>query len=195
MSAAPVRRSPGRPRSEACRSAILEATADLLEEVSYSRVTIESVAARAHVSKQTIYKWWKSRAFLAMQAYAFRSEQRSPFPETGDVRADLLVVYRSTCRFLRSRRYRETVAGLIAEAQSTPGLADEFRETFIGARRALVIALLQRGWSAASCDWHRPVFVVDALYGPSGTGYSSGTPRSTTRSPPRWWTTLAALRA
>ncbi|MCU1490585.1 MAG: hypothetical protein JWM85_1990, partial [Acidimicrobiaceae bacterium] len=52
---------PGRPRSERARLAILEAAADLLIEGGLHAATIEAIAARAGVSKVTIYKWWPTR--------------------------------------------------------------------------------------------------------------------------------------
>ena len=63
-------RAPGRPRSEQCHLKALEAAADLLEELPYAAVTIEGIAERAGCSKQTLYKWWKSRPALIMEAYA-----------------------------------------------------------------------------------------------------------------------------
>lgn len=161
------RRMPGRPRSEECRTAILSAAADLLEEVPYAKVTIESIAARAGCSKQTIYKWWKSRALLVMQAYAARQRRKNPEPNTGAVRGDLLTVIRQTCRLLRSGRYGETVSGIIAEAQSDAELAAEFRETFIGERRAIVTRILERGVARGElCETRDIPFVIDLVYGP-----------------------------
>ncbi len=158
---------PGRPRSEACRTAILEATADLLEELPYAKVSIESIAARAGVSKQTIYKWWKSRPLLAMQAYAVRQGQLIPTPDTGNVRDDLLKVMRATCRVLRSKPYGQVVAGMIAEMQSDPELASEFRETYIASRRAIVTGILERGVARGELKKQLDLpFVIDLMYGP-----------------------------
>ena len=53
---APVSPRPGRPRSEKTRLAILEAAADIMMESGFAATTIESIAARAGVSKVTIYK-------------------------------------------------------------------------------------------------------------------------------------------
>ena len=162
-----LRRAPGRPRSEACRCAILDAAADLLDELPYAKVTIESIAARAGVSKQTIYKWWKSRALLAMQAYAARQRRRNPEPHTGKVRTDLEAVVVQTCRLLRSGRYGETVAGFIAAAQSDAELAAEFRETYIGERRAIVTRILERGIRRKELRARLDVpLVIDLIYGP-----------------------------
>ena len=66
-------------RSERSRRAILDAARELVSEVGYAKVSIEAIAARAGVGKQTIYRWWPSKgavvfdAFLAAQPRAPRS--------------------------------------------------------------------------------------------------------------------------
>ncbi|ORB81012.1 TetR/AcrR family transcriptional regulator, partial [Mycobacterium timonense] len=47
-----------RRRSEKSRTAIVTATRELLLERGFDGLTIEAVAARAGVGKQTIYRWW-----------------------------------------------------------------------------------------------------------------------------------------
>ena len=56
--------SPPRRRSEKSRMAIVEATRELLLERGFDGLSIEAVAARAGVGKQTIYRWWPSRPAL-----------------------------------------------------------------------------------------------------------------------------------
>lgn len=58
----------GRRRSERSHEAIIAATQELLVERSYPEVTIEGIAARAGVGKQTIYRWWPSKAALVLEA-------------------------------------------------------------------------------------------------------------------------------
>ncbi|BBX64360.1 TetR family transcriptional regulator [Mycobacterium saskatchewanense] len=53
-----------RRRSEKSRTAIVTATRELLLERGFDGLTIEAVAARAGVGKQTIYRWWPSRPAL-----------------------------------------------------------------------------------------------------------------------------------
>jgi AcrR family transcriptional regulator len=57
-------RRTGPVRSEAARRAVLEATARQFALRGYERLTIEGVAADAGTSKQTIYRWWESKAAL-----------------------------------------------------------------------------------------------------------------------------------
>jgi AcrR family transcriptional regulator len=53
-----------RRRSEKSRTAIVTATRELLLERGFDGLTIEAVAARAGVGKQTIYRWWPTRPAL-----------------------------------------------------------------------------------------------------------------------------------
>jgi AcrR family transcriptional regulator len=162
-----VRRAPGRPRSERCHQAILDATADLLDERRYADVSIESIAERAGVVKATIYKWWSCKALLAMEAYAARTGERIPAPDTGTVERDMQLMLRRTCRVLSDGNIGQTVAGLIAEAQSDPKLAEPFRTTFIGSRRERMITILHRGIERGELREDLDVSAtIDLLYGP-----------------------------
>ena len=48
-------------RSDTSRRAILDAAFKLVGEVGYAKLTMEGIAARAGVGKQTIYRWWPSK--------------------------------------------------------------------------------------------------------------------------------------
>ncbi|HEX4863708.1 MAG TPA: TetR/AcrR family transcriptional regulator [Acidimicrobiales bacterium] len=81
----------GRPRDEARDQAILEAALDLLAEVGYDAMSIESIATRAKVSKATIYRRWPGKAELVVDALRSRHEPHMVDPEdTGNLRGDLL---------------------------------------------------------------------------------------------------------
>ncbi len=78
-------------RSEAARLAILEAAAALFAEGGYDHLTIEGVARRAGVGKQTIYRWWSSKGDIIAEAIleGHLLDTRRHLPDTGDARADL----------------------------------------------------------------------------------------------------------
>lgn len=163
----PCARPRGRPRSTECAAAILRATTELLDERSYPDVSIEDIAARAGVSKQTIYKWWPSKAKLAMEACAARAADSYPIPDTGTVEGDLLQLLREVFALLRRGNSRATWASLIAESQSDPELATEFRETYVAARRRIGVTILERGIARGELPRDTDVeAVLDLLYGP-----------------------------
>jgi AcrR family transcriptional regulator len=57
----------GPKRSEMARSAILEATVAQLASAGFDALSIEGIAARAGVGKQTIYRWWRSKHSLVAE--------------------------------------------------------------------------------------------------------------------------------
>jgi AcrR family transcriptional regulator len=80
----------GRPLDGDLDAAILDAAVALLGETGYERMTMDGVAARAKVSKATIYRRWDSKASLVVEAMRSCQFAEVEFPVTGDLRADLL---------------------------------------------------------------------------------------------------------
>lgn len=166
-------RGPGRPRSLACRKAVLEATADLLSEVRYSDVTMERIAKRAGVAKQTLYKWWPSRPRLVMEAYRERVGVAISISDTGDLDRDLERIMIETTRALRDASadgrtgLGSVFAGLIADAQGDADLLDEFRKSYFDIRRARVASLLENAKGRGELPRDTDIeTVLDLLYGP-----------------------------
>src|ERR1700732_3154543 len=82
--AAPQR---GRPRSVKAHQAILEASAELLLEKGLAAVSMDAVAARAGVSKATIYRWWPTKETLALDTLYNEWAAATPQPvDTGSLR-------------------------------------------------------------------------------------------------------------
>jgi AcrR family transcriptional regulator len=156
----------GRPRSQRARLAVLEATADLLEEGGLASTTIEAIAARAGVSKVTIYKWWPSRGAVAVDAYFHRHHQTYVFEDTGDVASDLTTQIRLLLRAFRGRA-GQVMAELIGQAQTDPALAETLRAGWLQPRRDATAAVLERAVERAQLrdDLDLPT-VMDQLYAP-----------------------------
>src|ERR1700722_18100938 len=76
-------------RSEEARQAVLEAADGLLAEIGFAAVTIEGIAARAGVGKQTIYRWWSSKTDVLMDAFLEDAVQYLILQDSGDLGADL----------------------------------------------------------------------------------------------------------
>ncbi|OBG82449.1 TetR family transcriptional regulator [Mycobacterium sp. E802] len=83
--------APPRRRSEKSRVAIIDATRALLLERGFDGLSIEAVAARAGVGKQTIYRWWPSRPALVADVLLEDADKiLATMPHTDDVTADLV---------------------------------------------------------------------------------------------------------
>jgi AcrR family transcriptional regulator len=81
---------PPRRRNEKSRVAIVKATRELLLERGFDGLTIEAVAARAGVGKQTIYRWWPSRPALVADVVLEDADKiLRPVANTGDLSGDL----------------------------------------------------------------------------------------------------------
>ncbi|MGV0743333.1 TetR/AcrR family transcriptional regulator [Mycolicibacterium sp. XJ870] len=82
---------PPRRRNERSRVAIIEATRELLLDRGFDGLSIEAVAARAGVGKQTIYRWWPSRPALVADVLLEDADKiLATMPTTDDVTADLV---------------------------------------------------------------------------------------------------------
>jgi AcrR family transcriptional regulator len=156
----------GRPRSERARLSILEATADLLVEGGLAAATMEAVAARAGVSKMTIYKWWPSRGAVAVDAYFYRFDETYSYVDTGDVASDLTVQIGLLIRAFVGRA-GQIMAELIGQAQTDPGLAETLRTGWLLPRREATATVLQRAIDRSQIrpDVDVPT-VMDQLYAP-----------------------------
>ncbi|GIJ75871.1 DNA-binding transcriptional regulator, AcrR family [Micromonospora phaseoli] len=124
-----TRPNPGR-RSERSRAAILRATRELVSEVGYPRLSIEAIAARAGVGKQTIYRWWRSKGAVVFDAFLALSEGADGvvLPDTGDIEADLKEVLRATVAEFADPVFEAPIRALNMEVAGDPELAAQYRE-------------------------------------------------------------------
>jgi AcrR family transcriptional regulator len=138
-------RSPGRPRSERARRAVLATAARLVEEDGYSRLTIEAIARGAGVSRQTVYRWWSNPAEIVLEALSEGAAEIAPAPETGALESDLRLLLRQTVA--GANRNAGMLAAVMAEAQRDPGFAELFRTQFLARRREVARQILEDGRS------------------------------------------------
>ncbi|GAA4567692.1 TetR/AcrR family transcriptional regulator [Planotetraspora kaengkrachanensis] len=145
----------GRPRSEASRRAILEAALRLCERDGYPNVTLKAVAAEAGTGRQTLYRWWNTKADVLLEAMTTIVAPRIP-PSPPDLRSFLLDTFALTDGVAG-----RVVVGLMAEAQSDPDLAERLRTLLIGPRRAALRKVLEGALSShADLD-----LTVDMIFG------------------------------
>jgi AcrR family transcriptional regulator len=156
----------GRRRSQRSHDAIVAATQELLLERGYSDLTIEGIAARAGVGKQTIYRWWPSRAALVLEAYLAGEEAVPPPPAGRSVRDDVRALLGWLIAVLAEPTGGPVVAGLVSDLQHDADLARGFRRHVVPARREAMLAALQRGRARGEIREDADLeLAVDALHG------------------------------
>jgi AcrR family transcriptional regulator len=159
-------RTRGRPRSERARTAVLHAADELLDGQGLAGLSMDAIAARAGVSKATVYRWWPNKAAVVMEAFLTSRSRQMPFPDTGSTREDLRRQMRSVIRLFNEPRTRQPFVALIAESQHDPVLAEALRERFIAARRAAASEVFARGVERGELRADIDVgLAIDALYG------------------------------
>ncbi|GAA1653330.1 TetR/AcrR family transcriptional regulator [Nonomuraea maheshkhaliensis] len=158
-------------RSERSRQAILAAARELVSEVGYAKLTIEAIAARAGVGKQTIYRWWPSKGAVVLDAFLALSEAgpegSMALPDTGDVAADLKAVMRATVAEFADPAFEGPIRALNAEIINDPALAAQYREKLAGpvdeAKKERLRSAQRAGQLAADADLD---LALELLYAP-----------------------------
>ena len=154
-------------RSEAARIAVLEAADDLLVERGFAGVTIEGIAAKAGVAKQTIYRWWDSKTDVLFDALSQDAAEFFTEADTGDLGADLRVRLRELATFLTTTDAGAVVRALAGQALHDPAVAARFESEFMAGQRELdqlpFRRAAARGELTASADVE---LAVDQLAGP-----------------------------
>lgn len=136
-------RAPGRPRDPETEERILEVALRLLSADGYSRMSLDTVAAEAGVSKPTIYRRWSSKADLATAA--LRTMQvAEPKVDTGSTVGDLVAALENFSRSLLRPNGMSLIGTVLAEEGHTPELLRLFRERIVGPRRAILRGILHR---------------------------------------------------
>ncbi len=158
----------GRKRSPEIDAAIRSAAAELLGEVGYTSLTMEAVAARAGVSKPTLYLRYPSRAVLVFDAI-FGKTKGLDIPDHGDIRAELRETYRWAVDEFSAPEARAAIPGLLAEVGSAPELARLVRTVAVEPEYGRVRSMLERARARgqiradADLDLMIDVFIGTAL--------------------------------
>lgn len=154
-------------RSEAARQAVLEAADDLLMEIGFAAVTMEGIAARAGVGKQTIYRWWSSKTDVLMDAFLEDAVEYLKPQESGNLRQDLRAHLSNLADFLTRTDPGGVFRALAGEAQHDAKMAVRFRTEYLSRQRKIdrlpLRRAIERGELPATINVER---AVDQLVGP-----------------------------
>jgi AcrR family transcriptional regulator len=159
-------RAPGRPRSEDARLAILRAALELVGETGYAALTIEGIAVRAGVGKQTIYRWWPSKADVLLEAGVTKAELRVPVSDHGGYEADLRAFLEASYQIANLPQMADLLRALMAEAQINREFGERFRAAFLERRRDALAVITDRARQRGDLpERPEPGIVADIVFG------------------------------
>jgi AcrR family transcriptional regulator len=157
-------------RNEQARRAIHTAARDLVAELGLARVSVESIAARAGVGKQTIYRWWPTKCAVVLDALVAENvppEGPGPVPDTGDLAADLGSALRKSVSYMTDPANDNLLRAVTAEMQYDAGLAADVRDRLMRPQFDAIAERIRRaaptGPDGRPVD---PVVTAELLVGP-----------------------------
>ena len=134
-----------RPRVEGAREAeIFDATARLLVEHGYDRLTLDAIATAVKASKATLYRRWSGKADLVIDTLKhLKGLQQGDPVDTGSLRGDLLSV---ACGEggLTDELLVGIIGALVPALHRDGELRHAFEERFIGPKLAVAVAAFER---------------------------------------------------
>jgi AcrR family transcriptional regulator len=162
--------NPARPgrvgRGPRVRAAVLAATLTELSEQGYANLTVDNVAQRAGVHKTTVYRRWKDRESLVVDAVIDHVAVGVPVPDTGSIDGDLRQWARSLVKWLTSPTGSAVFAASMSDAARLPEVAlakRRFFEDRFGRAGAVVSRAIARGELPADID---PAELMKTLIAP-----------------------------
>ena len=156
----------GRPRRVSAGEAILEATLALLAERGFQATTIEAIADRAGVGRNTIYRRWASKEELIADALHELTSDLD-VDDAGDLHSRLLERIRDLVRVFSDPLFGSILPVVLGELQRNPAFARVYAERVVQPRRQALVDLLtearERGELRGDADVEH---VADLLGGP-----------------------------
>ncbi|MFJ5830770.1 TetR/AcrR family transcriptional regulator [Streptomyces sp. NPDC093089] len=148
---------------------MLNAADDLLVEQGFTATTIEGIAARAGVAKQTIYRWWKSKVDVLLDALTDDAREALAWAEPAGTAADDLTAHLHRVADFFQEPAGQVLQALLGHAQLDKDAAAALREGFLLEQRERDVAglgaLLERHTGRAQ-DPAAVDRLADLLLGP-----------------------------
>lgn len=161
-------------------AAILQATFDGLAELGYERLSMDDIAARAHVGKAAIYRRWRSKAEATVAAVIWWREQMgvTAVPDTGSLRGDFEALVAMVPEFEGEERSAfDVLLGLANAARHDPELAAAIRDHVLARPREGLREVLDRAVARGEVPPDRdPALVADVLFGLNALRLLTGQP-------------------
>ena len=156
----------GRPRSEQARQEILETAYKLLREKGFNAVGPHEIAQAAGVSSATLYRWWKSKEEILLDACFEHMKPVLAIPQNRSA------LTRLRHYVLRAREFLVSEEGAVM-ARVLTGIHDDkrlhqmFLERYVKQRRQIQRGIIEDAIASGELKpTTDPELLIDALSGP-----------------------------
>ncbi len=154
---------PLRRRGEPMRRAVLGAVVELLSSQGLAGTTVAAVARAAGVHETSVYRRWKTRENLILDALATELDSALPLPDTGHVREDLLRYFTALSRLLGSAQGQALLRLSVERDETLEDRRGPYWNDRLERAKVIVRRGVERGELAPDAD---PGLVVEAITGP-----------------------------
>ena len=104
------------------REVVLRHTSELLVEKGVSGVSVDEVARRSGVAKTTIYRHWRTRSELVIDACSlFTTSQLTP--DSGSFERDITILLLNLVHLLKTATWPSVLPSIVDAAERDPNLA------------------------------------------------------------------------
>jgi AcrR family transcriptional regulator len=136
-----------RPRSIAAHRKVLEAALNLFAERGIDATSMDAIAEASGVSKATIYKHWRDKDKLCLEAlgYLHGMDEEPPVFDSGDLRADLIAQLNYQPAAHRKEMKERIMPQLMAYAVRNRTFGEQWRARVLEGPRAQIRDMLKRG--------------------------------------------------
>jgi AcrR family transcriptional regulator len=155
----------GDPRVERTRTAVLDASAELLADAGVVGFSVDAVARRSGVARTTIYRHWPDANQLLFDTFAGIGDA-TEVVETGDLETDLVAVYGHLADAMQAEGWGRMLPAMLDACFRDPTMRPLLQE-FTRARRQpardIIRRAVRRGDLPAGTDVER---LIDRIAGP-----------------------------
>ena len=133
----------GRPISKEVDRALAEAAVKEFIQRGYQGMSMESIAARAGVSKLSLYRRWKSKLAVTREVFRILSQKRAP-ADHGNLAADIHALIAESIGSEEAKSSARLVLRTMGEICDSPGLLAAYRKHLLAPRMEQLRTIIER---------------------------------------------------
>jgi AcrR family transcriptional regulator len=146
---------------------VLNAASELLLEHGVAGTSVEAIAARAGVSKMTIYRWWPTRSDILLESFFEHTRSTTDKVATDTAARALERQLQNTVALVVDGRLGALLRELIALGQSDQQVREALNTRWLAPRRAVATSIIEDGIAAGEFASDLDIdLAVDQLFAP-----------------------------